>query len=75
MLAALDTAAFRVDPWLTGIAERRLQRMIAGGAPFRLGAYGWVDAPAPYPALRRRAARAGPHRAPDCCTRRRRRRR
>ena len=29
VLAALDTAAFRVDPWLTGIAERRLQRMIA----------------------------------------------
>ncbi|SEF01869.1 hypothetical protein SAMN05519104_7797 [Rhizobiales bacterium GAS188] len=48
VLAALDTAAFRVDPWLTGIAERRLQGMIAGGAPFRLGAYGWVDAPAPY---------------------------
>ena len=22
--------------------------MIAAGAPFRLGAYGWVDAPAPY---------------------------
>jgi hypothetical protein len=48
VLAALDTAAFRVDPWLTGIAERRLQRMIGEGAPFRLGAYGWVDAPAPY---------------------------
>lgn len=48
VLAALDTAAFRVDPWLIGIAERRLQRMIATGAPFRLGAYGWVDAPAPY---------------------------
>ena len=48
VLAALDTAAFRVDPWLIGIAERRLQRMIASGAPFRLGAYGWVDAPAPY---------------------------
>jgi hypothetical protein len=47
-LAALDTSAFRVDPWLTGIAERRLQRMIATGAPFRLGAYGWVDAPAPF---------------------------
>jgi hypothetical protein len=48
VLAALDTAAFRVDPWLTGIAERRLQRMIAANAPFRLGAYGWVDAPAPF---------------------------
>ena len=48
VLAALDTAAFRVDPWLTGIAERRLQQLIAAGAPFRLGAYGWVDAPAPF---------------------------
>ncbi len=47
-LAALDTSAFRVDPWLTGLAERRLQRLIREGAPFRLGAYGWVDAPAPY---------------------------
>ncbi len=37
VLAALDTAAFRVDPWLTGIAERRLQRMIAdrGAVPPR----------------------------------------
>ncbi len=51
VLAALDTAAFRVDPWLTGIAERRLQLMIATRAPFRLGAYGWVDAPAPYAAM------------------------
>jgi hypothetical protein len=47
-LAALDGAAFRVDPWLTGLAERRLQRLIAERAPFRLGAYGWVDAPAPF---------------------------
>lgn len=47
-LAALDTAAFRVDPWLTGLADRRLQRLIAERAPFRLGAYGWVDAPAAY---------------------------
>src|SRR4029077_4878907 len=48
VLAALDTAALRVDPWLTGIAERRLQQMIAADAPFYAGAYGWVDAPAPY---------------------------
>lgn len=48
VLAALDTASFRVDPWLTGVAQRRLRRMIADQAPFRLGAYGWVDAPAPY---------------------------
>jgi hypothetical protein len=48
VLSALDTAAFRADPWLIGIAERRLRQMIDGGAPFALGAYGWVDAPAPY---------------------------
>jgi hypothetical protein len=60
VLAALDTAAFRVDPWLTGIAERRLQSMIATRAPFRLGAYGWVDAPAPYSALAGEALTPGP---------------
>lgn len=47
-LAALDSAAFRVDPWLTGLAERRLQGMIARNSPFKLGAYGWVDAPVPF---------------------------
>ena len=47
-LAALDAASFRVDPWLTGVAERRLQSMVSAGAPFKLGAYGWVDAPAPH---------------------------
>jgi hypothetical protein len=59
-LAALDTAAFRVDPWLMGIAERRLQSMITAGAPFRLGAYGWVDAPAPYSLLAGGALAPGP---------------
>src|SRR6185369_11974697 len=63
VLAALDTAAFRVDPWLTGIAERRLQAMIADGAPFRLGAYGWVDAPTPFSALAGDALAPGPTRA------------
>ena len=48
VLAALDTATFRVDPWLTGIAARRLEEMVAAGAPFVLGAYGWVDAPKPF---------------------------
>jgi hypothetical protein len=60
VLSALDTASFRVDPWLTGIAERRLQRMIAEGAPFRLGAYGWVDAPAPYAGVPGGALAPGP---------------
>ena len=63
VLAALDTAAFRVDPWLTGIAERRLQRMIATEAPFKLGAYGWVDAPAPYTGAAGGPLAPGPTRA------------
>lgn len=63
VLAALDTAAFRVDPWLTGIAERRLQQMIAAGSPFRLGAYGWVDGPAPFDALAGKALAPGPTQA------------
>lgn len=46
--ATLDTASFRVDPWLTGVATRRLERFAAAGAPFLLGAYGWVDEPRPW---------------------------
>ncbi|MFO1415282.1 MAG: hypothetical protein U1F10_15535 [Burkholderiales bacterium] len=46
--ATLDTASHRVDPWVTGVAERRLRWLAARGAKFRLGAYGWVDAPRPY---------------------------
>lgn len=57
-LAALDVASFRVDPWLTGVAERRLQSMVSAGAPFKLGAYGWVDAPAPHSG--RRSLAPGP---------------
>ncbi|NEW28856.1 hypothetical protein [Nocardia cyriacigeorgica] len=45
--AALDTAAFRVDPWVTAFAAHRVRRMTIAGAPFRLGAYGWVDSPRP----------------------------
>lgn len=48
--AALDSASFRVDPWMMGIAGRRLERMAAGGAQCLLGAYGWVDAPRPWQA-------------------------
>ena len=64
VLAALDTAAGRVDPWLTGVAERRLRRMTGDGAPFRLGAYGWVDAPAPYLGPPQRPPVHGPLDAP-----------
>jgi hypothetical protein len=63
VLAALDTAAFRADPWLTGIAERRLRRMIDESAPFRLGAYGWVDSPAPYSGVAGGPLAPGPTRA------------
>jgi hypothetical protein len=59
-LAALDSAAFRVDPWLTGIAERRLQAMITDGSPFKLGAYGWVDAPEPFTGAAGGALAPGP---------------
>ena len=63
VLAALDTASFRVDPWLTGVAERRLRQFAADGAPFLLGAYGWVDAPAPYHGDGTDALAPGPTRA------------
>ena len=47
--ATLDTAMYRIDPWVIGIAWRRLRTLDAATpAPrFRLGAYGWVDAPRP----------------------------
>lgn len=59
-LAALDSATFRVDPWLTGIAERRLQAMITDGSPIKLGAYGWVDAPGPFTGAAGGALSPGP---------------
>jgi len=47
--ATLDTASHRVDPWVTGMAWRRLRALTSGPTPasFRLGVYGWVDAPSP----------------------------
>lgn len=50
VLAALDTASHRVDPWITGLACSRLRELQNARAPWRLGVYGWVDAPAPYDA-------------------------
>lgn len=44
--ATLDTAAHRIDPWITGMAARRLEYL--RGLPqtrFRLGVYGWLDGP------------------------------
>ena len=46
--ATLDAASFRVDPWLNGVAAHRLDQFSGQGAPFLLGAYGWVDAPRPW---------------------------
>jgi hypothetical protein len=43
--AVLDTASHRLDPWVTGFAWRRLRALAS--PEFQLGAYGWVDSPAP----------------------------
>ena len=44
--ATLDTATHRVDPWLTGMASRRLADLSThDNTRFRLGVYGWVDGP------------------------------
>lgn len=51
--ATLDCASHRIDPWVTGLALRRLEELldavVARGEdpPMRLGAYGWVDRPRP----------------------------
>lgn len=45
--SVLDTASHRIDPWVTGIAGRRLWTLAGTGARFRVGAYGWVDSPRP----------------------------
>jgi hypothetical protein len=42
---ALDTAASRIDPWITGIAWRRLMSLQSSQAPAGLGIYGWVEGP------------------------------
>jgi hypothetical protein len=44
--ATLDTAAQRIDPWITGLAWRRLTRFSRSPQrAYRLGLYGWVDGP------------------------------
>ena len=43
--ATVDSAAYRIDPWVTGIAWRRLQNLAT--PTYDLGVYGWVDAPRP----------------------------
>lgn len=43
--ATLDTAALRIDPWITGMAARRLTKLRERGATDGLGLYAWVDTP------------------------------
>ena len=44
--ATLDSAAHRIDPWVTGFAWQRLQQHSASPRhAHRLGVYGWVDGP------------------------------
>ena len=46
--ATVETAQYRLDPWLIAAPARRLQSLLDGSqAAPRLGAYGWVDAPRP----------------------------
>jgi hypothetical protein len=46
--ATLDTAIYRIDPWVVALPARRLHDLLTEGrAGLRLGAYGWVDAPRP----------------------------
>ncbi len=44
--ATIDSAAHRIDPWVTGFAWQRLQaHSTSDRHAHRLGAYGWVDGP------------------------------
>jgi hypothetical protein len=44
--ATLDSASHRIDPFVTGVAERRLEATLASGrARHLLGLYAWVDRP------------------------------
>ena len=46
--ATVESAQYRLDPWLTAAPARRLQTLLdRGEAAPRLGAYGWVDEPKP----------------------------
>jgi hypothetical protein len=50
LAGAVDTACYRLDAWLTALPAQRLYRLMPARTPgtrWRLGAYGWVDAPRP----------------------------
>jgi hypothetical protein len=47
LAATLDCASHRIDAWVGAPARRRLRDQLRARAPHRLGAYGWVDQPAP----------------------------
>jgi hypothetical protein len=44
--ATLDSASHRLDPWVVGVARRRLAGSVGGvRGRHRLGVYGWLDGP------------------------------
>jgi hypothetical protein len=45
--SVLDTAMFRIDPWLTALPWRRAPSLAARNPRHLLGLYGWLDHPAP----------------------------
>ena len=47
LAAVLDLTGHRTDAWWTGLADRRVRALVAGGGRPRLGCYGWVDDLAP----------------------------
>ncbi|MGN9846542.1 hypothetical protein ACTMTI_51395 [Nonomuraea sp. H19] len=48
LAASIDSANHRIDPWFLTVPQRRLDDpRFAQTVQRRLGAYGWVDAPAP----------------------------
>lgn len=63
--ATLDTAAHRIDPWITGLAWRRLQATVNGpAANVRLGVYGWLDGPTWARPVQPKGACSTPRRTP-----------
>ena len=50
LVTTVDCACYRIDPWVNAPAQRRLGQLLGPGreaSQLRLGAYGWVDGPAP----------------------------
>lgn len=45
--SVLDSAAYRIDPWITGYAWRKFKTLNTQRPDYVLGVYGWVDSPKP----------------------------